>query len=147
MKHNSCLSLFAILALTGCMLQAEDVKEKDPVPAAGKISLILGCVVDSKPTKFKFTLSNDGTEDFKTTALAVNYNKLVFVKPNGEKVERVSWKRGAEEVAVKPGEKRSWDLELKPTMQLMELTEPGNYKIQWQVGEERSAEVTIIIEK
>jgi hypothetical protein len=149
--YEPAMNTIAIGLLSYALLLAGSVsaaEEEGPVAgqAPGKIALAVACILDSQPTKLRFTLTNQGPEDFKTTALAVNHNKLVFIKPDGEEVERVSWKRGAAEVVITPGEKCSWDLELTSTLELLGPVQAGDYAIRWMVGEQRAEEFRVVVE-
>ena len=133
------LSASAMAVVTAILVHAYEPAAPRVHPA-GVVLRIAACV-DKSATTLAFVLENKGDVDLVTTPMCTNYNRLIFVKPDGKEREEFAWKKRIPPVVITPSETKTWYVDLA---RRMKLDQSGLYSVRWKVGDDVSAEFFLL---
>jgi hypothetical protein len=148
LKFNPFLAgTFLIVCLaTTPFIGADPVSDKPANPGIKKenITLRIAVSLDANPTSFVFTLKNNTKDSFETTPIAVNYNQITIVTPNGKVIEHYVSKDGIKPLIIPAGSEKSWDINASELLDYHDLKHTGTYEISWKVEDHKSPSIFLL---
>lgn len=142
------LCLLALIVLIAFVLGLPTIKAQTPATQPLSLSLRLAVLLDKGPTTLAFTATNTGKTNIETSPLTTNSNIVVVMRPNGSKVEifvSKDWPRPP--VTIRPGQSKTWSIDIGSLMESWGLHEKGIYRVSWSLEGVRSQEVLLLKSK
>lgn len=131
---------------TGSGAAAAPATHEDAPAPEPRIALEVAALLDAPGGTLSFALKNLQERPFETTPVGTNHSRILITTPDGRAIEHTAWKDGLPPVVVEGLEQKSWTMDMRPILELLDLRSPGIYRVGWRIGETRSQEVPLLKE-